>query len=93
MPMLKPILKPILRQIFNAPKQCLLLFLKGYKLLISPMLGQPCRFYPSCGSYGIEAVHTHGALKGCYLILKRLARCHPLNEGGYDPVPQRHHCR
>jgi putative membrane protein insertion efficiency factor len=61
--------------------------LRGYKRFISPLLGQRCRFYPSCSEYAMEAIRRHGHLKGCVLAAKRLARCHPLCEGGHDPVP------
>jgi len=60
----------------------------AYKKLLSPLLGPHCRFYPSCSSYFIKALDTHGALKGTLLGTKRICRCHPLNEGGYDPVPK-----
>jgi putative membrane protein insertion efficiency factor len=63
--------------------------LRGYRLLISPLYGQVCRYYPSCSAYALEAVSTHGAAKGTWLALHRLARCHPWSSGGYDPVPAR----
>jgi len=59
----------------------------GYKWIISPVLPGSCRFYPTCSSYTLQALETHGALKGGWLGLKRLARCHPWNDGGFDPVP------
>ncbi|MDC8758139.1 membrane protein insertion efficiency factor YidD [Janthinobacterium fluminis] len=68
-------------------KTLLLLLLRGYQLLLSPMLGQNCRFYPSCSSYALEAIGLHGAAKGSWLAAKRLCRCHPWHEGGVDPVP------
>ncbi len=68
-------------------KTLLLLLLRGYKLAISPMLGQNCRFYPSCSSYAHEAISLHGAAKGSWLAAKRLSHCHPWHEGGFDPVP------
>jgi len=58
-----------------------------YQLALSPLLGPRCRFHPSCSHYMQEAVGVHGALPGVWLGLRRLARCHPLNPGGYDPVP------
>ena len=64
---------------------------KAYKACISPMLGDVCRFEPSCSDYCIEALREHGLVKGAYLGIRRLARCHALNPGGFDPVPQRSH--
>ncbi len=68
-------------------KSLLLLLLRGYQYAISPLLGPHCRFYPSCSHYACEAVHRHGALKGSWLTLRRLGRCHPYHPGGFDPVP------
>ncbi|MBP7369971.1 MAG: membrane protein insertion efficiency factor YidD [Arenimonas sp.] len=65
--------------------------LRGYKLFISPVLGQNCRFSPSCSSYSMQAIERFGFFKGSYLTIRRLLRCHPFNPGGYDPVPE-HHC-
>ena len=61
--------------------------IRGYQLAISPFLGPRCRFYPSCSHYAIEAIETHGALHGMWLTIKRISRCHPWHEGGFDPVP------
>lgn len=61
--------------------------IRCYKKLLSPWLGQNCRFYPSCSSYFLEALERHGAIRGSLLGVKRLCRCHPLHEGGLDPVP------
>ncbi|MDF2181987.1 membrane protein insertion efficiency factor YidD [Neptuniibacter sp. CAU 1671] len=66
----------------------LILPVRGYQLLISPLLGPRCRFYPSCSHYMIEAIQTHGPVKGVWLGLKRLCRCHPYSDGGFDPVPE-----
>lgn len=61
--------------------------LRGYQLLVSPMLGQNCRFYPSCSHYAVEALQVHGTVRGIWLTLRRLGRCHPWHAGGVDPVP------
>lgn len=61
--------------------------LRGYKRFISPLLGQHCRFHPSCSMYMYEAVQRHGTLRGVWMGTKRVCRCHPLNPGGFDPVP------
>jgi putative membrane protein insertion efficiency factor len=68
-------------------KRLLVWLLRGYQLLVSPMLGQNCRFYPSCSSYAIEALEVHGAARGGWLALRRVCRCHPWHAGGVDPVP------
>lgn len=72
--------KSILRQIVIIP-------IKFYRYFISPMLGPRCRFYPSCSSYACDSIEQFGVIKGCYLALFRLLRCHPWAKGGYDPVP------
>ncbi|MBT8039309.1 MAG: membrane protein insertion efficiency factor YidD [Gammaproteobacteria bacterium] len=61
--------------------------IRSYQVLLSPFLGNHCRFTPSCSAYAMEAIEKHGALKGGWLALKRIGRCHPLCDGGYDPVP------
>jgi putative membrane protein insertion efficiency factor len=68
----------------------LVLPIRAYQLLISPLLGPRCRFYPSCSAYAVEALTTHGPLRGSWLAARRLLRCHPWNPGGPDPVPPRH---
>ncbi|MDO8653719.1 MAG: membrane protein insertion efficiency factor YidD [Undibacterium sp.] len=68
-------------------KSLLLLLLRGYKLAISPMLGQNCRFYPSCSEYAAEAIREYGACQGSLLAGKRLCKCHPWHPGGVDNVP------
>ena len=60
----------------------------GYRLLLSPWLGNSCRFTPTCSVYSIEALERHGALRGSYLTLNRIARCNPWCHGGHDPVPE-----
>lgn len=61
---------------------------RGYRLLLSPWIGSACRFEPTCSVYSLQALEQHGAAAGCYLTVRRLARCHPWCEGGLDPVPQ-----
>ncbi len=62
------------------------ILIKAYKYLISPILPSSCRFYPSCSEYALEAFNKYGFFKGLWLTVKRIGRCHPLCEGGYDPV-------
>ncbi|MEO0317545.1 MAG: hypothetical protein RL404_1222 [Pseudomonadota bacterium] len=69
----------------------LLFLLRGYKLCVSPFLGQNCRFYPSCSDYAQQAISTHGALHGGLLAGRRLCKCHPWHPGGLDPVPPADH--
>jgi putative membrane protein insertion efficiency factor len=61
--------------------------IRGYQLLLSPFLGANCRFQPTCSAYADEAVRLHGSLRGGWLALKRIGRCHPWGGSGYDPVP------
>jgi uncharacterized protein len=68
-------------------KTVLLLLIRGYQLLVSPLLGNTCRFHPTCSCYTSEAIRRHGALKGLALGGRRLLRCHPFHPGGIDPVP------
>ena len=63
--------------------------IRGYRYLLSPWLGSQCRFYPSCSSYALTAVERFGALRGSWLAVQRLLRCHPWHDGGVDPVPER----
>ncbi|MEO6877065.1 MAG: membrane protein insertion efficiency factor YidD [Gemmatimonadaceae bacterium] len=65
----------------------LVLFVRGYQVTLSPLLPAACRYYPSCSAYAIEALERHGAVRGSWLALRRIARCHPFRPGGYDPVP------
>jgi hypothetical protein len=64
--------------------------IRTYQLTISPLLGPRCRFYPSCSQYTLEAVQSHGVVRGLYLGARRLLRCHPWHPGGFDPVPHTH---
>ena len=70
----------MLRRLFVLP-------IRFYQLFISPVLLPACRFYPTCSAYALEAIMTHGVLRGGWLALRRLARCHPWGGSGYDPVP------
>jgi putative membrane protein insertion efficiency factor len=77
-------LSKFINRVFSA---LFLLLIKIYQYLISPILGQSCRFTPSCSQYGLEAIQKHGPFKGAWLTLKRIARCHPWGSHGHDPVP------
>lgn len=68
-------------------KKIILFFIKFYQICISPFLGKNCRFIPTCSAYTYEAIEIHGIIKGVYLGVKRILKCHPYNEGGYDPIP------
>lgn len=67
--------------------QPLLVLIRAYQLAISPMLGNRCRFHPSCSEYSMEALRRHGLFRGLWLAVRRIGRCHPWHPGGYDPVP------
>ena len=73
-----------LRRLYLAPLKALH---RGYKLLLSPLFGDVCRFEPYCSDYALEAVAKHGLIKGGFLAMRRIIRCNPLCRGGYDPVP------
>ncbi|KPJ97065.1 MAG: hypothetical protein AMJ55_00475 [Gammaproteobacteria bacterium SG8_15] len=68
-------------------QKIILIIIKGYQYLLSPFLGSHCRYYPSCSHYAVQAVQEHGTWKGLFLAVRRVSRCHPWHEGGYDPVP------
>jgi hypothetical protein len=68
-------------------RRLLIVIIGGYRYLISPMLGSHCRFHPSCSCYAQTAIQRHGAMRGSWMALRRLLRCHPWTPGGYDPVP------
>jgi putative membrane protein insertion efficiency factor len=70
-------------------KYLLIGFIKAWRALISPLYGQVCRYHPTCSAYALTAVTEYGAVKGTWLSLRRIARCHPWAAGGYDPVPSR----
>ena len=72
--------KRVMRRVTQAP-------IHFYRKVISPLTPPSCRFYPTCSMYALEAIEKHGAAKGSWLAVKRIARCHPFHAGGYDPVP------
>ena len=69
-------------------RKLLILLVRAYRLLLSPWLGQHCRFHPTCSVYAETAIERHGAWRGSWLALRRLGRCHPWHAGGVDPVPE-----
>jgi len=68
-------------------KHLLILSVRAYQVGLGPLLPASCRYYPSCSAYALEALERHGAMRGSWLSLRRLLRCHPFHPGGYDPVP------
>jgi hypothetical protein len=66
----------------------LIALIRAYQWFVSPLLGNHCRFYPSCSQYAREAIERHGASRGVWLAIRRVARCHPWHPGGVDPVPE-----
>lgn len=68
-------------------RRTLVTLIRAYQWLLSPFLGQNCRYHPSCSHYAVEAVERHGPVRGTWMALRRVGRCHPWHEGGYDPVP------
>ena len=84
---LLPLLAAALIGVVRLPQRGLMALVKGYRLLLSPWLGSSCRFEPSCSAYSLQALQQHGAARGSYLTLRRLARCQPWCDGGDDPVP------
>jgi putative membrane protein insertion efficiency factor len=74
--------------ISRAVASLLLLLIRAYQLLVSPLLGSCCRYLPSCSEYAADAIRIHGPLRGSWLALRRVLRCHPFRASGYDPVPR-----
>ncbi|SFA39791.1 hypothetical protein SAMN05192569_1001401 [Parageobacillus thermantarcticus] len=70
-------------------KKLLIAFIRFYQIFISPLKPPTCRFYPTCSHYGLEAVKRFGAIKGGWLTIKRILKCHPFHPGGFDPVPEK----
>ena len=73
----------------STPQKVAITFIKSYQRFLSPILGSNCRFYPTCSCYAIEAIDRFGVIKGGWLASKRIVKCHPLNDGGEDPVPSK----
>ena len=67
----------------------LLVLIRFYQKAISPLTPPTCRFHPTCSRYGLEAIEIHGAWKGSWLMIRRISKCHPFHEGGFDPVPEK----
>ncbi len=82
-------MKPFLTSIKRFPARCVLALIDLYRYFFSPLLGKSCRFHPTCSSYAKLAILRFGLIKGCWMTIKRIGRCHPWHEGGYDPVPER----
>ena len=81
-------LSEVLARVINeVPRTVLILLVRVYQNILSPLLPASCRYYPSCSTYAIEALERYGALRGGWLTLRRLGRCNPFRPGGYDPVP------
>ena len=70
-------------------KYILLKLVRFYQVAISPLKPPSCRFYPTCSQYGLEAIERFGPIKGTWLTIKRISKCHPLHAGGFDPVPEK----
>lgn len=68
-------------------RRVFMVLIRGYQRVLSPLLPASCRFYPSCSEYTYQAIEKYGALRGGWMGIRRISRCHPFNPGGYDPVP------
>jgi len=79
----------LVKQALQLPALGLIALIKAYRLVLSPWIGRACRFEPTCSAYTEQAIREFGAIKGIWLGIKRLGRCHPYCEGGYDPVPEK----
>ncbi|WP_237221318.1 membrane protein insertion efficiency factor YidD [Rothia nasimurium] len=73
--------------LITLPQNALIAFIKLYRAIVSPLYGDVCKYYPTCSAYGLEALTTHGAVRGLSLTVRRILRCHPWATGGLDPVP------
>tara|TARA_B100001778_G_scaffold281280_1_gene246366 strand:+ start:359 stop:601 length:243 start_codon:yes stop_codon:yes gene_type:complete len=76
----------MLNKIITSP---LILLIRGYQLVISPLLGSNCRFMPTCSEYAMESLKTQGVIRGTFLTVKRIGKCHPWGGHGYDPIPNK----
>lgn len=85
--MTRAVVRGGVRVLRRTPALLLIAVVRAYQVLISPMLGPTCRYYPSCSAYAVQALRTHGAVRGSWLTVTRLARCHPWSPGGVDHVP------
>ena len=79
-------MRKIAKALKNVLKRSIILLVRGYQIFISPILPGKCRFYPTCSAYFIQAVEKYGPFKGSLLGVKRILKCHPFHEGGYDPL-------
>lgn len=78
----------VLGAVILLPRNIIVVLLKGYRAVISPLYGDVCRYYPSCSHYTLQAVQHHGAVRGTWLGARRIARCHPWARGGVDDIPE-----
>jgi hypothetical protein len=83
----EPTSRPVVKGLAAVPQFLLILGVRLYQVALSPLLGGSCRYFPSCSAYAIEALERHGAMRGSWLAIRRIGRCHPFRPGGYDPVP------
>lgn len=79
----------LLQHVFLLPRNGAVLLLRGYRAAVSPLYGDVCRYYPSCSAYTLRAVQQYGVLRGGWMGVRRIARCHPWAKGGVDDVPER----
>lgn len=79
-------MRRIARTLRNILRRSIILMVRGYQIFISPIMPGKCRFYPTCSTYFIQAVEKYGPFKGSLLGIKRILKCHPFHEGGYDPL-------
>lgn len=77
----------MLQQAVLLPRRFVLILIRGYQVLVSPLFPPTCRFTPTCSAYALTSVERYGLVRGGWLALRRIARCHPFNPGGHDPVP------